>query len=407
MKPFRDTELRMVLAGHNKRILDKIDGITNDEILANDIEILADNLYQEFYIEPVIIGDENLLKRTIKQDKITIYADFLYRDIYGSDTIEVDGIVFKFYFPYTGDKSLFKCHASTFSLSGYPEIELGNEEIVFTINKTLSEMDIPNSKETVFNGLKHNIDSIKSGISYCNSDVNNYNSSLKSSIIRILEEKRKKVESFYAIASMFEVPVTRNEFSATHVSVKRKITPISHIYNKQDYYCITDKDYEDILDAIKHTASTYERTPSSYKGMHEEDLRNTLLATLNAMYQGGVMGEAFRNKGKTDISIERENRAAFVAECKMWTGLKGITDAICQLDSYLTWRDCKTALIYFVRRKDFIKIVQTAKTTIESLENVRQVYEVDKNELKCVITSNSNPGQLIQMRVFLFNLYSE
>ena len=96
-----------------------------------------------------------------------------------------------------------------------------------------------------------------------------------------------------------------------------------------------------------------------------------------------------------------------MAECKMWTGQKEIGNAIHQLDSYLTWRDCKTALIYFVRRKDFLKVMQVAKTTIENLENVRQIVEIDKNELKCLIVSNSNPGQLIQMRVFLFNLYSE
>lgn len=118
------------------------------------------------------------------------------------------------------------------------------------------------------------------------------------------------------------------------------------------------------------------------------------------------MGEAFRNHGKTDISIERENRAAFVAECKMWTGKKEISNAITQLDSYLTWRDCKTALIYFVRNKDFFKVLQSATEAIKSLESIRQVTEVDKNELKCVLTSSSNPGQLIQMRVFFFNLYS-
>lgn len=54
--------------------------------------------------------------------------------------------------------------------------------------------------------------------------------------------------------------------------------------------------------------------------MQEEDLRNTLLAALNATYKSDAIGEAFINHGKTDICIERENRAAFVSECKMWTG---------------------------------------------------------------------------------------
>ena len=66
MKPFKDNRLGMILDGYNKRIQDRIDYITDDQLLANDIEILAENLFQEHYIVPVIIGDEDVLKRTIK-----------------------------------------------------------------------------------------------------------------------------------------------------------------------------------------------------------------------------------------------------------------------------------------------------------------------------------------------------
>ena len=111
-------------------------------------------------------------------------------------------------------------------------------------------------------------------------------------------------------------------------------------------YCITDENYDEILRIIKHTASTIERSPGSYKSLGEEQLRDLLLATLNSHYEGRATGEAFRQKGKTDICIEKQNRAAFVAECKMWDGPAGIEKAIKQLDSYLTWREHKTALIF-------------------------------------------------------------
>ena len=140
--------------------------------------------------------------------------------------------------------------------------------------------------------------------------------------------------------------------------------------------------------------------------MQEEDLRNALLAALNATYKGDATGETFRNKGKTDICIEKDNRAAFVAECKMWTGPKEVKSALEQLDGYLTWRDCKTALIYFVRRKNFFSILDSVKATLMELPFMKQVQEIDKNELKCCMVSESNPGQLIQVRVMLFNLYA-
>ena len=171
-------------------------------------------------------------------------------------------------------------------------------------------------------------------------------------------------------------------------------------------YSESDSDYEDVVSTIKHTLSTYERTPSSYKHMNEEDLRNTILASLNATYKGDATGETFRNGGKTDICIERDNRAAFVAECKMWKGQKEIEPAIQQLDGYLTWRDCKTALIIFVKNKDFLHTLETAEKALGSIKQMRTVLKKDKNEFECIYLSESNPGQQIRIRVMLFNLYS-
>ena len=118
---------------------------------------------------------------------------------------------------------------------------------------------------------------------------------------------------------------------------------------------------------------------------------------MNATYKGDATGETFRKNGKTDICIERENRSAFVAECKMWTGQKEVKNAIEQLDSYLTWRDCKTALIYFVRRKDFMRVLEVAETSLKSFDGMKNVTPIDKNEFDCLLLSKANPGQQIRM----------
>ena len=41
-----------------------------------------------------------------------------------------------------------------------------------------------------------------------------------------------------------------------------------------------------------------------------------MLTALNTTYKEDAVGKAFGNNDKTDICIERENRSAFVAECK-------------------------------------------------------------------------------------------
>lgn len=405
MRPFREYDLDAVIKEQWAEAHQKIDSMTNEEIMANDMGILADNIYQEFFIEPVEIFEEDFSKRSIKQGKIKKYIDPIYRDYDDKEYVAVDGIIGDFYFPYQGDSALFRCRASTFSLSGYPEITIQNGYISFRIEKSLDEMKASDATDRLLERIKRNVDSIRSGVGYANKDVIAFNQSLRSKAVAELQSKRDKVQAFFDIANMLEVPIEKKEYASKHIPLVRNIAPVAKEYDREDYYGIKDSDYSDILETIKHTASTYERTPSSYKSMHEEDLRNTLLAALNATYKGDATGETFRNKGKTDICIEQKNRAAFVAECKMWTGQADVAKAVLQLDSYLTWRDCKTALIYFVRRKDFLKILETAETALKAIDGMKNVRAVDKNEFECLFLSKENPGQQIRLRVMLFNLY--
>ena len=405
MQPFRDIDLGIVLSTQKKKLAERVDSFKNEEIMANDLEILANNLYEEFRIEPVEIMDEEFGKRYIGQAKIQKRIEPFFRNYYEKEYVDVDGIVMTFYFPFTGEEDLFKCHASTYTLSGYPDISISRGFISLRYEYSLNEMQREGAKDDALKKLEHDIKDIRNGISYANKDVEAYNASLQKQALQLLEEKKKKVESFFSVANMFEVPVKKSIYAETHVPLQRKIVPIAHEYKKEDVYSISDANYADILATIKHMGSTYERTPSSYAMMKEEDLRNTLLAALNGTYLGGAVGEAFRNNGKTDICIEEKNRAAFVAECKMWTGQKSIADALKQLDSYLTWRDCKTALIYFVRRKDFLAVLQTAEETLKTIPEMRQVQVLDKNEFKCCMVSTQNPGQQIQVRVMLFNMH--
>lgn len=407
MRPFRDIDLGSSLNSNKQKMAAKVDSFKNEEIMANDLEILSSNLYEEFRIEPVEIMDEEFSKRHIGQAKVKKRIDPFLQDFYGKEYTEVDGVVMIFYFPFTGEEDLFKCHASTYSLSGYPDISISRGFISIRYEYSLSEMQSESAKDSALKKLECDIKDIRDGINYANKDVEAYNMSLKKQALQLLEEKKRKVESFFSVANMFEVPVKKSAYAETHVPLQRKIVPIAHEYKKEDIYSISDANYADILATIKHMGSTYERTPKSYAAMKEEDLRNTLLAALNGTYLGGAVGEAFRNNGKTDICIEEKNRAAFVAECKMWTGQKAIADALKQLDSYLTWRDCKTALIYFVRKKDFLAILQTAEEALRALPEMRQVQILDKNEFKCCMISTQNPGQQIQVRVMLFNMYAK
>ena len=170
---------------------------------------------------------------------------------------------------------------------------------------------------------------------------------------------------------------------------------------------MSDRNYGAVLKVIKNTAMTWERTSNSYRHMGEEALRDVLLGSLNALFPGKANGETFRKNGKTDICIEAEDRTAFVAECKVWTGKRAVQDALAQLDSYLTWRDCKTALIYFVKRKNFLSIIDTMLAVLEGQKNLQDIRRKSRNEFTCRMPSLRTPGHMINIRVLLFNLHSD
>jgi hypothetical protein len=123
--------------------------------------------------------------------------------------------------------------------------------------------------------------------------------------------------------------------------------------------------YQDVLDVVRSWATSLERTPSTAAKLHEEELRDLLLGMLNGYWRGAAGGELFNGSGKTDILIREGDRNAFIGECKIWRGPKGIADALDQLLSYLVWRDSKAALVVFIRTADPAATVEKLHAAVE------------------------------------------
>jgi hypothetical protein len=159
---------------------------------------------------------------------------------------------------------------------------------------------------------------------------------------------------------------------------------------------------------LRHEGISFERTPTTYAVHDEEELRDILLAHLNSYFKGQATGETFRKNGKTDICIEFENRAAFVAECKLWRGNQAVIEAINQLLGYLTWRDVKAALIIFNKDVAGFKQIQDKVLNIlrEHPNCVRAEFLPGTSEWRMILRSREDAERLITLRVLLFNLYT-
>lgn len=407
MKTFNTYELSSIIAQKKNEIQEYIKSLNDEEALSGQDDVIENNMYEKYKIIPVEINDEIVENRKIKKTTIKQYNPFFKTDrFYEPEFYEIDGIRVTSTFPYNGEKFLFECRASTFSLSGTPDINVYDGYIEISAEETLEKMSNENNKNIIFDRINRILLDVKKYIGYANSDIVIFNNSIRQYAQNELKKRKEKANKFYAISKMLEIPVHQsNPKVIDEIKINRKIEPIIKKSKKSsDEYCISDEIYDSILEMIKHQGSTFERTPDVYNKLQEEDLRDIILGYLNGLYQGKANGECFRKKGKTDISIEYENRAAFITECKIWAGKKVFSSALSQLQSYITWRDNKLSLIIFSRNKDFFNVLNEIKECMPEEDNYISYKELDKNEFELKVKSKNNESQVLKIRVFVFDL---
>jgi hypothetical protein len=165
------------------------------------------------------------------------------------------------------------------------------------------------------------------------------------------------------------------------------------------------EDYEHILSVMENMALVMERSPSAFKMMCEEDLRQHFLVQLNGHYEGQASGETFNYKGKTDILIRTGGKNILIAECKYWDGSKKLSDTVDQLLSYLSWRDTKAAIIPFNRQKNFSRVLDQIRPTIIQHPNFkRDMGQRSESSSRYVFAHRSDPSREMIITVLAFDI---
>ena len=124
--------------------------------------------------------------------------------------------------------------------------------------------------------------------------------------------------------------------------------------------------------------------------------------SFNKNYENAVTGETFRRVGKTDIQIQRDDKAAFIAECKVWHGIKLFSDAIDQLFCYATWKDTKLSLVVFNKdNKNFAGIQQQVQNWIK--ENCKSYKQWNSNIWDCV-KYREDTGRDVRLAIALYDV---
>ncbi len=339
----------------------------DDYILNVNREEYIQHLVAEFSIEPIEIHKDGLSVSTHEE---MIPAEMHPRSYFMDRGGSYPRDVLVFHLPFTGEPQLLKVRASTYSMSA-PLINLEQGCITFRmINFNLDAQSIKQESDNT-------IRSIETQNGYLTRDIESFNSSLRQHAEILFDARKEQLLKKNNLIASLGVPIKESGNKSGTFSVPARRTKA--IASKPQPK-VTDKGYQpeptldktiysQILKIIHDVGKQFERLPSTYSGKEEEHLRDHMLLILEPNFEGAATGETFNKSGKTDILLRHEGKNVFIAELKYWHGKKGFLDTISQLLGYLTWRDSKAAVVMFVKNKDFMAVLETAKESIVDHEN--------------------------------------
>lgn len=410
---FDGTSTQSYFSTIHQKMKDEVEEMNNTTIVSCDFQEWADYLSNKYYIPPILIFETNVEPNLIETPvkKANPFHHFPYEPEY----YEVDGVCVTFTIPFDGEPDLFDLRPSTIIFKRFATQcfikPLGEKCGSFTLDFQYSKQELQEQgdsmKDYVQKKFEHEFESYKSMIDSVNNDVAAYNNQLTDYVMQLLNERKKKADSFSAISNALQIPlrVSDNAPNTTPIQLKR-ITrkpltkPETKAQPSEPY--IKDSDYENINNIIFMCGTSMEKTARTYYNNQEEELRDILLAALNTHYESAT-GETFRKIGKTDIQIEFENKAAFIGECKIWGGERLFESAIQQVINYSTWHDAKVSVIIFNKKnQSFPPILK--KITEWADANAKSHIQPKPNVWKCKYY-RQGMNMDIQLTILAFDLY--
>lgn len=410
---FNGSDAKSYFATFHQKMKLEVDQMSDGEIVSCNFEEWADYLAEKYYVSPISIFETNI-EKTLAETKVKRANPFRGHP-FEKDFFEIDGVRVTFKIPFDGEPDLFDIQPSRHIFSHFATQSFvaphGEECGSFTLDFEYAKQELQNKGEAMAEYVQKQFDnefrSYKTMIGYVNTEVASFNNGLYSSAMRLLEERKKKADSFSAISNALQIPLTtsKNAPNTKPIQLKRIIRQPSVKPNvrpevPESYIC--DSDYENINNIISMCGTTMEKTARTYFANTEEELRDHLLAALNTHYEAAT-GETFRKIGKTDIHIEFENKAAFIGECKIWHGERLFQGAIQQVINYSTWRDLKVSVIIFNKEnKSFPTILSKIKSWTDA--NTIAYTQPQANIWKCKY-HRQDMNVDIQLTILAFDLY--
>lgn len=272
------------------------------------------------------------------------------------------GTVFCVEVPFVGDKKYFDLRPDAYD-NAIPQGHVEDQRLtLYVAAKNLT----PDAVQAKF---EQALDAVERYLGWQTATLRDLPTNFQQTANAAIAARLQRLNNDRAISSALKYPL-KTRVNAPTVSiplVRKQIRPMpisSASPSRKSHAFLAEEHYLHILAVIENMARAMEYSPKAFASMDEEAIRFAMLIQLNAQYESSATGETFNYQGKSDILIREQNTNLFVAECKVWNGSSALSDAIDQLQRYVTWRDTKTALIVFNRNKGFSSVIQQAQRVL-------------------------------------------
>lgn len=274
--------------------------------------------------------------------------------------------------PYRGEKHLLhKCPRShTLSFPTYDE--LTDQEIVHYVDYQVKGRDAEKIKSTIDKDISRWHGKLKQYVKRLNNDIRKMQESLERKARRFIEDHRGNMEAKEEALANLGISTRKVEDGFVIPKKKKEIELPDSDTPTSENMRLHDQVFLDILDIIDSMKVSIERMEKPVRELDEESLRSIFLAAIDSHY-GTATAESFNRGGKTDILVKHQGRNLFVAECKFWTGKKGLQEAIDQLLDNLTADDGHATLLVFSNREKIVQVRERAKEAVEEHANFQSV----------------------------------
>ncbi len=344
---FAEREFDEVSRDLVEKLKSRINGEDKNYLLNVNRTEYLDHIVSEFEITPLHLESDN---KAVSSSEQTIPAEHFPPGFGVRPGKSYAKQVVKYHIPFSGDERLLRCAPNPRVVNSHPVFIEGNE-VCFEI------VDFYGDPERIKRNAESALDLIRQQAASLEKNVVQHNQQLRQQAESFFDTRKAEIMKQNQVLAALGVPVKKSTsiprtfaVPATRKQVVPKPQAPSEKYAPEPV--LDEGIYEDILQTTFDTGRVFERLPSTYAGKDEETLRDHLILNLEPHFQIATTGETFNKSGKTDILMRHEGKNVFVAECKFWGGEKLHHKTIDQLLSYLTWRDSKAAIVYFVGTKE-------------------------------------------------------